>query len=126
MTNTTVRLTTDVNRYSYKPYGLFIPYALANIFTLLCVLLGAWSYVHDDVLPDKKIQEIIYATRPDLRYGSKRWNVVDVDGSRGSITFKVAEGNRRLGKDVRAEKVSWHRVQWGRKSSPLPLSSNSH
>jgi hypothetical protein len=30
LTNTIIRLTTDVNRCSFKAYGLFIPYALAN------------------------------------------------------------------------------------------------
>ncbi|KAH6622199.1 hypothetical protein C7974DRAFT_377797 [Boeremia exigua] len=117
LTNTTVRLTDDVNRYSYKARGLFIPYALANFFTLLCVLIGAWSYVYDDVLPDKKIQDIIYAARPELRHGSRRWSVVDVDGSRRSVTIQVIQNDSRVGTEVQAERVSWHKIQWGRAMS---------
>ncbi|KAL1608789.1 hypothetical protein SLS59_001980 [Nothophoma quercina] len=106
LTNTLVRLTTDVNRYSYKAYGLFIPYALANFFTFICVLVGVWSYIHDDVLPDKKIQEIIYAARPELRQGSKRWSVVEVDGLRSSITFKVMQDDAASANEERAERTA--------------------
>jgi hypothetical protein len=50
-----------VNRYGYKPYGLFIPYGLANFFTFLTVLIGMYSYNHDKVMPDKKFQDIVSA-----------------------------------------------------------------
>lgn len=60
-TVTKVLITEDVNRYGYKPYGLFIPYALANVFTLITVIFGLWSYIHDDVYPDKKFQDIVVA-----------------------------------------------------------------
>jgi hypothetical protein len=56
-----VKLTNDVNRYSYKPYALFIPYLLANTFTLACLVVGMASYLRDGVLPGRKVQDIIYA-----------------------------------------------------------------
>ncbi|KAH0538880.1 hypothetical protein FGG08_004536 [Glutinoglossum americanum] len=61
--NTTAKVTRwdSVNRYGYNPYGLFIPYALANLFTLITVLLGIVSYSHNGVLPDKKFQDIVSA-----------------------------------------------------------------
>lgn len=68
--------------------------------------------MHDDVLPDKKIQEIIYAARPELRLGSRRWSVVDVDASRGSITFRVVEDDVDVGHGVRGESESFHTVRW--------------
>jgi hypothetical protein len=68
-------------------------------------------------LPDRKIQEIVYAARPELRLGSGRWSVVAADSSRRSITIRVVEGDaaeRDEGKDVR---VTWHRIRWGRSMS---------
>lgn len=56
-----IKLTNDINRYDYKPYALFIPYALANTFTLACLLVGMVSYTRDGVLPGRKVQDIIYA-----------------------------------------------------------------
>jgi hypothetical protein len=53
--------TDDVNRYGYKPFGLFIPYGLANFFTFVTVLIGMYSYMYDDVMPDKKFQDIVSA-----------------------------------------------------------------
>jgi len=61
MTNTTFKLTTDVNRYNYKAYGLFVPYALANAFALVCVILGLTSYVRDGAMPGKKVQDYLQA-----------------------------------------------------------------
>jgi hypothetical protein len=78
------------------------------------MLVGTWSYIHDDVLPDKKIQEIIYAARPELRYGPKKWSVVEVDGLRKSITLKVIQDDVVERDEERPARVSWHRVQWGR------------
>jgi hypothetical protein len=63
MANTTVKLTTDVNRYNYKAYGLFVPYALANAFAFICVVLGLTSYVRDGAMPGKKMQDIVQAAR---------------------------------------------------------------
>jgi hypothetical protein len=63
MVNTTVKLTTDVNRYSYKAYDLFVPYALSNLFALVCVGLGLTSYIHDRAMPGKKMQDIVQAAR---------------------------------------------------------------
>ncbi|KAG9195944.1 hypothetical protein G6011_01065 [Alternaria panax] len=63
MVDTTVQLTTDVNRYDYKSYSLFLPYALANVFTLICVVLGLTSYVRDGAMPGKKMQDLVHAAR---------------------------------------------------------------
>jgi hypothetical protein len=51
-----------VNRYGYNARGLFIPYALANFFALISVLLGAVSYCRNGVLPDKKFWVIFKAS----------------------------------------------------------------
>ncbi|KAI9779693.1 MAG: hypothetical protein M1839_007191 [Geoglossum umbratile] len=61
--NTTSRVLQwrSVNRYGYNPRGLFIPYALANLFTLITVLLGIFSYFRSGVHPDKKFQDIVSA-----------------------------------------------------------------
>jgi hypothetical protein len=80
-----------VNRYSYKAYGLFIPYALANLFTFLCVIIGTYSYIHDSVLPDKKIQEIIYAASPD--HARRKSTIVATDIEDGTAIFRFAATN---------------------------------
>ncbi|KAF2177452.1 hypothetical protein K469DRAFT_755105 [Zopfia rhizophila CBS 207.26] len=58
---TKVQRRDEVNRYGYKPYGLFIPYTLANLFTFVVILFGIFSYIKDDVMPDKKFQDIVSA-----------------------------------------------------------------
>jgi hypothetical protein len=50
-----------VNRYGYNPFGLFIPYGLANLFTFITVLLGLISYSRNGVFPTKKLQDIVSA-----------------------------------------------------------------
>ncbi|KAI9767275.1 MAG: hypothetical protein M1839_004541 [Geoglossum umbratile] len=60
-TTTKVLQWQSVNRYGYNPRGLFIPYALANLFTLITVLLGIFSYFRSGVHPDKKFQDIVSA-----------------------------------------------------------------
>ena len=70
MANTTVKLTTDVNRYNYKAYGLFVPYALANAFALVCVILGLTSYVRDGAMPGKKVQDYLQAMHDPKFQGS--------------------------------------------------------
>ncbi|RYN25391.1 hypothetical protein AA0115_g7678 [Alternaria tenuissima] len=74
MTNTTVKLTTDVNRYNYKAYGLFVPYALANAFALVCVILGLTSYVRDGAMPGKKVQDYVQAMHDPKFQGSPAVN----------------------------------------------------
>ncbi|KAH7138064.1 hypothetical protein B0J11DRAFT_513479 [Dendryphion nanum] len=46
-----VNLTTNVNRYAYKPHGLFIPYALANLFVFVTLIACVYSYVVDGIMP---------------------------------------------------------------------------
>ncbi|KAF2690445.1 hypothetical protein K458DRAFT_328836 [Lentithecium fluviatile CBS 122367] len=58
---TTVNLTNPVNRYAYKSYGLVLPYALANAFTLVIVIIALYSYMDDGVMADKKFQDILRA-----------------------------------------------------------------
>ncbi|KAJ4352382.1 uncharacterized protein N0V89_007730 [Didymosphaeria variabile] len=56
-----VNITTSVNRYAYKPDGLFVPYVLANVFSLVIVIIGLWSYLRDGPMPDKKFQDLVSA-----------------------------------------------------------------
>lgn len=66
-TTTTVTKWNDVNRYGYLPYSLFIPYALANFFSLIIVILGLLSFCRHGVFPDKKFQDIASAAgHPDI------------------------------------------------------------
>ena len=74
MANTTVKLTTDVNRYNYKAYGLFVPYALANAFALVCVILGLTSYIRDGTMPGKKVQDYVQAMHDPKFQGSPAVN----------------------------------------------------
>jgi hypothetical protein len=53
----------EVNRYGYSAIGLFVPYALANLFAGIVVLLGLVSYFRHGVLPEKKFQDIASAAR---------------------------------------------------------------
>lgn len=61
-----VNITTLVNRYAYKAHGLFIPYVLANVFSLLIVITGLWSYIRDGPMPDKKFQDLVSAAEDSL------------------------------------------------------------
>jgi hypothetical protein len=56
-----VRITNPVNRYAYQRHALFIPYALANVFAVIVVIVGFYSYIVDGVLADKKFQDIVSA-----------------------------------------------------------------
>ncbi|CAO2649464.1 Nn.00g068490.m01.CDS01 [Neocucurbitaria sp. VM-36] len=120
--DTQVRLTVDVNRYSYKAYGLFIPYALANVFAFVCVVVGLVSYAHDGVLPGKKVQDIIYAarnpavhSRPSL---SRRMSMGAGIDDKGHIEIRVVqvEGVGK-GKEERAgsmfQKMRWNKEKDG-------------
>jgi hypothetical protein len=59
--NTTANVThwKDVNRYGYSPIGLFIPYALACLFTSIIVIIGVFTFKHDGVHPDRKVEDIL-------------------------------------------------------------------
>ena len=50
-----------MNRYAYKAHGLFIPYALANTFAFLVVLVGIYSCIFDGPMANKKFQDIVSA-----------------------------------------------------------------
>lgn len=50
-----------MNRYDYKSHGLFVPYALANFFTLITVLVSLYSYKRDGVMANKNFQDIVSA-----------------------------------------------------------------
>ncbi|KAF2876075.1 hypothetical protein BDV95DRAFT_482729 [Massariosphaeria phaeospora] len=62
-TSSLVHLTNDVNRYAYRRYGHFVPYALANLLTLVILIVGIYSYVKDGVMPDRKVQDILSAVK---------------------------------------------------------------
>jgi hypothetical protein len=71
-----------VNRYSYKPYGLFIPYALANIFTFVCVAIGIISFARDGVLPGRKVQDVIWAARRGFELGDESDEILEAEEGR--------------------------------------------
>jgi hypothetical protein len=72
----------DVNRYGYLPLGLFLPYILAHIFTLITAILGVISYCRNGVLPDKKFQDIVSAAEdPDI--------IQVVRDRKGSVTVEL-------------------------------------
>lgn len=59
-TTTTITRWDDVNRYGYSQIGLFLPYVLANTFTLICTILGVILCSKLEVpYPGKKVQDII-------------------------------------------------------------------
>jgi hypothetical protein len=91
-----VSLTNDVNRYSYKAYALFVPYALANVFAFMCVCVGIVSFVRDGVLPGRKVQDVIYAARGvavhhDLMLGSRKMSMTAVDDGKGDVVIRIVE-----------------------------------
>lgn len=88
---TTIELTNDVNRYSYKPYGLFIPYVLANVLTFVCVCIGGISFVIDGVLPGRKVQDLIWAARRHFALSSRKLSLAVEGGGKGDIMLDVAE-----------------------------------
>jgi hypothetical protein len=93
---TKVYLTNDVNRYSYKEFALFVPYALANAFAFICVCIGIVSFVRDGVLPGRKVQDVIYAARGvavhrDLTMGSRKMSMTAVDDGKGDVVIRIVE-----------------------------------
>jgi hypothetical protein len=116
MANTTVKLTTEVNRYDYKVYGLFIPYALANVFAVICVTLGLTSYVRDGAMPGKKMQDLVQAARnpmfhnsPDL--GSRTTSLGAGVGPDGAMEMRIASGDPGEGSSDGRHK-SWQSIRW--------------
>jgi hypothetical protein len=102
--------TDDVNRYSYQPYGLFIPYALANLFTFITVLIGIYSYIYDDVMPGKNFQDIVSAAENPamvhlVKDRKRSVTVVLVDGK-----VVLRAGEERTGRVGRRVEVAWRRV----------------
>ncbi|KAF2002416.1 hypothetical protein P154DRAFT_488382 [Amniculicola lignicola CBS 123094] len=101
---TNVKRIDDVNRYGYKSLGLFIPYGLAVLFTFVTVLIGIYSYIYDDVLPDKKFQDIVSAAEdPEIihvvRSRQRSMTVMMVDGQ------VVLKAGPEMGREEVAEKV---------------------
>ncbi|KUI64417.1 hypothetical protein VM1G_11206 [Cytospora mali] len=89
----------EVNRCGYMPNGLFIPYALANLFCLVTVVLGTVSYSHHGVLPDKKFQDIVsVAEDPQvgrlMREGGRQRSITGSCAG-GVFALQVAEGNTK-------------------------------
>lgn len=93
--DTPVMLTTDVNRYSYKRYGLFLPYVLANTFAFVCVAIGTVSFARDGVMPGRKVQDIIYAARNPAVHSqpslSRRMSMGAGVDDKGDIEIRVAQ-----------------------------------
>ncbi|KAF2270247.1 hypothetical protein CC78DRAFT_599658 [Lojkania enalia] len=110
-----VFVTEDVNRYSYKAPGLFIPYALAVVFTFICVVLGLYSFVHDDVFPDKKFQDIVVAAEdPEIiqlvKYRKRSMSVVVVGDK---VIWRAGSEKRQ-----KEAWMLWKKI-WGRKRRGL-------
>src|SRR5438034_7764047 len=78
----------SVNRYRYNPYGLFIPFALANVYTLATLLLGFLSAFRDGVFPGKKFGDIVRSANPNI--------VADVRDRRRSMTADSVGGQMFL------------------------------
>jgi hypothetical protein len=97
--NTTRLITVfeDVNRYSYNPFALFIPYALSCLFTSIVIVIGATTYARHGVQPDKKFQDILAAGEdPDVTKLardplSRRKSLTVADGGRHPI-FRTSLG----------------------------------
>jgi hypothetical protein len=118
--NTTVKLTNNVNRYDYKAYGLFIPYALANLFAFLCIALGLVSFIMDGAMPGKKVQDFVSAARsPKLhnhpRLGARTTSLNAVIGEDGTYEMRVARDGVEEGKASSAR--SWRSVRYSGEDS---------
>jgi len=100
-----VDVTDPVNRYAYKPWGLFLPYGLANAFSLIVVILGAYSFVHDGVMADKKFQDIVAAAKdPEI--------VQVIQDRRMSFTAAVVEDGRPVFRAVNTSDRIRKKSRW--------------
>lgn len=108
-----VELTRDVNRYSYKPCALFIPYLLSNVFTLVCVFIGVVSYIRDSAMPGRKVQDIIYAARNPalqrrLEMGDRKLSMTaSQDGNGVVIGLGMGEERRSSAGSGKWRNMSW-------------------
>jgi hypothetical protein len=89
----------DVNRYGYNREGLFIPYSLACLFTLVTAIIGITTNVKYGVLPDKKFQDILAAAEDPnairlARDPHSRRRSMTVDFGGHHPTFRVPEGGQ--------------------------------
>jgi hypothetical protein len=79
-----------VNRYGYNVRGLFIPYALANFFTLIIVLLGTVSYWRNGVLPERNFSNLVHAATakpPIIHIHSRPEKINDARSFPGTARF---------------------------------------
>ena len=84
-----VSLTVDINRYACRPYGLFVPYILANVFAFICMTVGIVSFVNDGVHPGKRVQDIIHAAqRPAML--SRRTSLDASLNEKGDIEIRIS------------------------------------
>ena len=118
--NTTVKLTNDVNRYDYKVYGLFIPYALANLFAFLCISLGLISFVRDGAMPGRKVQDFVAVARsPEVhnhpRLGARTTSLDAIIGADGAYEMRVARDE--AGEEEASSARSWRSVRYPREDS---------
>jgi hypothetical protein len=69
--NKTERVVTvwqDVNRYGYNAYGLWIPHALASLFSSTMVVTGIAAFVTHGAKPGIKFQDVMGAVeRKEIR-----------------------------------------------------------
>lgn len=118
-------LRNPVNRYGYKPQGLFIPYALATFFSLVVVLLGLYSFIRDGVNPDRRYEDIVAAVGDSDTarvIKSRQFSVTARKGEGGLIwragTARVERRTsvaKRVGTWKRVGSVGRVRVLWARK-----------
>lgn len=104
-----VNLTNDVNRYSYKPYGLFIPYALANMFTFMCVAIGIISFARDGVLPGRKVQDVIWAARWGLELGEEIADISEAEEGRAESTIGLVVQHNEMAERISITMGEGHR-----------------
>jgi hypothetical protein len=85
--NTTARVTrySNVNRYGYNVWGLFVPYAIATVFTALTVFMGVWSFYFWGKVPESRPQDFITAAQED--------GLSDVFAYKNSIQAYKADGH---------------------------------
>lgn len=101
-----------MNRYAYKAYALFIPYVLANVFGLLIVIVGLWSYVHDGPMPDRKFEHLVGAAEDSSIVHVIRSRKHSVTAVMRNETLVLRAGNsldsdNKIGLPTMLKKV-WH------------------
>ncbi|KAK3343627.1 hypothetical protein B0T25DRAFT_614805 [Lasiosphaeria hispida] len=85
----------DVNRYTYNPYGIWIPYGLACFFTLITNVIGIVTFLKHGAMPSNKFQDILAAADMNViriaRAEDSRSRSITAEFEGGRPTFKSEE-----------------------------------